>query len=307
MFKAVIYKILETVIAIMMGFIPKHFLPEVKAPRESRNDLILILCPIIAILMTIVKTLISHQSATFAGGSGAISVVALRGLLYDKIKNSNYSFLKVADSSLITKMNVFDFGTIAGYITQLPAFYCFPITFLFSLSAMIYFVSLTTLSALLIFLIAWIFLIILIKKMAYHNLRQQYYVAKRGLKVGETLAKLKSVKYDSNELYLKNLIHQLRGQENFSTGTSLYTRGLINFFMNLTPLLSIVFILMLEHKIMGVHLTVIETFTIVSVISAIGKPLKAFVFILVSASEFNMAKGSFNKMYFTVSEKDPCI
>ena len=76
---------------------------------------------------------------------------------------------------------------------------------------MVYFVSYTTMSALVIFLIAWIFLIILIKKMAYHNIRSQYYVAKRGLKVGETLAKLKYIKYDCNELYLKNLIMQLRG------------------------------------------------------------------------------------------------
>lgn len=76
----------------------------------------------------------------------------------------------------------------------------------------------------------------------------------------------------------------LRGEENFSTSTSNYLKGLINFFMNLTPLMSIVFILMLEDKIMKVHLTVVETFTIVSVISSIGKPLKAFVFILVSGS-----------------------
>ena len=73
--------------------------------------------------------------------------------------------------------------------------------------------------------------------------------------------------------------------------------------MNLTPLISIVFILTLENKIMGVHLSVVETFTIVSVISAIGKPLKSFVFILVNASEYNMARQSFNKMFFTVSER----
>jgi hypothetical protein len=58
--KAIFYKILETVIAIMMGFIPKHFLPEVKAPRGKRNDLVLIICPILAIFLTIIKTLISH-------------------------------------------------------------------------------------------------------------------------------------------------------------------------------------------------------------------------------------------------------
>lgn len=170
--KAIIYKILETGITIMMGFIPKHFLPEVKDSSQERNEYILFLCPVLAIFMTIIKTLISHQSATFAGASGGISIVCLRGLLYDKLRRSNESFLRVADSSLITKMNVFDFATISGYIAHLPAYYCFPITFLFSVSAMIYFVSLTTMSALFIFLIAWIFLIILIKKMAYHNLRQ---------------------------------------------------------------------------------------------------------------------------------------
>lgn len=123
--------------------------------------------------------------------------------MFDKITTANISFLKLADSSLITKMFLFEFNIITGFVAQVPNLFSFPLIFSFSLIVMVYFISWTTLITLVMFIIAWVFLIFVTKKKAITAMREKYFSSKRSTIVQEVLSKLKLVKAGNYEKYFE--------------------------------------------------------------------------------------------------------
>ena len=303
MVKAIILKALENIIIIMLSMCPRTFLPQIKKPPEKRKDHIIIAIPIIAGVLTILRYIIKEHAAKFVCQSGTRANQILRALLYYKLSKASFTFLKHADSSLITKLFLFEFNSIAGYIGQIPDLFSFPIIFIFSIAAMIYFISLTTLITFVIFFIAWITLIFITKKIAMQNLRKKYFSSKRAMIIAELLNKFKSVKSDSFEQFFRNNIEQLRIQEVTALQRVSDLRSAANFVMSISPLFSILIIILLENKIRHEKLGVTTTFTIVSIIAAMNKPLKKFVQILDRYYDYLEALKCVNKFLFGISEK----
>jgi ABC-type multidrug transport system fused ATPase/permease subunit len=276
----VFLKVMENLVILVLSLIPKTFLPQIKKPPELRNNAILIICPIIAGLLTILRYILKEHASRFIGQSGSTTGQTLRALLFDKITRANISFLKVADSSLITKLFLFEFNIITGYVAQVPNLFSFPLIFAFSLIVMVKLISWTTLITFVIFIIAWVLLIFVTKKRALSAMKEKYFSSKRSMVVQEVLSKLKQVKAGKYELYFEMYLKQLRKQEVKAIKRIKDLSSVSNFIMRLTPLFSFLIIMYLEKKVRHKHLDVTTTFTLVGIIGAMKKPLRQFVLIL---------------------------
>lgn len=63
--KAVFLKVLENITILMLSMIPKVFLPQIKRPPHRRNNLILIICPFLAGILTILRYILREHSARY--------------------------------------------------------------------------------------------------------------------------------------------------------------------------------------------------------------------------------------------------
>lgn len=115
--------------------------------------------------------MLKEHAAKFVNQSSSKAAQTLRALLFLKIKNSNISFLKNADNSVVAKMTLFDFEIIVGYVGKLPDLFSFPIIFIMSVGVMVYFVGITALGTFIAFLVAWLILILVTKTIAKNKMR----------------------------------------------------------------------------------------------------------------------------------------
>ena len=137
-----------------------------------------------------------------------------------------------------------------------------------------------------------------------HNFtnRYQYYGSQRATIFIEFLENLKPAKQDKAESLFQKRINFLRKrEEHYLDKVHLY-RAIASFFMKLTPLFSILFILWLE-VINGNELDIATTFTVVSIVNSMNKPLRRFVDILDRHYEYNHAKESLNRLLFLIPDK----
>ena len=227
----------------------------------------------------------------------------LRAMLFYKLRRSNLSFLRNADESIITKIVLFDFDIILGYVGKLPDLFSFPIIFILSNAIMVYFISYTTLFSFVSFVIAWFLLIYITKRLANKNLKYEYYGSKRSFVVSEIINKMETIKMNSSEAFFENRIKMLRDKEEECVKEVNNIRAVAGFVMSLTPLFSILAILLLEQKVRGTELDVTTTFTIVSIIASLNKPLKRFVNILDRYYEYKHAKKSLNSLLYMIPNK----
>ena len=180
---AILFKVLENVIIVSLTVMLRIYNPAVKGYSSEYGDtpiaerlrkydtLILFVFPLIALVLSILRYSFKEHSAKFVCQSGSKTGQTLRTLLFQKLRSSNLSFLKNADSSIIAKMILFDFNIILGYVGKLPDLISFPVILVLSISAMIYFVGWTALGSLVVFLIGWLMLILVTKKLVYQNMK----------------------------------------------------------------------------------------------------------------------------------------
>lgn len=301
--RAIILKLFENLFMILLSIIPKLYLPQVKKTKGHRDTKILIMSPILAICFTIIRGMFKEHSKKFVCQVGSMTGQTLRVLMFDKLSKSSMSFLKNADPSLITNLLLFEFPSIASYVGKIPDLLSFPILFTFSCSAMVYFVGPTTLVTFVIFIIAWGLLVLITKKHSQEHLKEKYFAGMRTNLVNEFLKKMKQVKSCSFESYYENMIDQMRLQEAQAINSEAYFSSIGNFVMSLTPLFSILLILVLEIQLFHKTLDVTTTFTIVSIIAGLNRPLRKFVLILDRYYNYKKSLKSVNKFLFAVAEK----
>lgn len=111
---------------------------------------------------------------------------------------------------------------------------------------MIYFISFTTLFSFVSFIIAWFLLIYITKRLANKNLKYEYYGSKRSFVVSEILNKMETIKMNSSEVFFENRINLLRDKEEECVKEVNNIRAVAGLVMSLTPLFSILAILLLE-------------------------------------------------------------
>lgn len=246
MFRAIVLKSVENIVIIILTMILKTFVPEIKKPEDEQNMLVIVLCPALAAILGFIRYILKEHSAKFVCQSGSMAGQTLRAMLFHKLRNANLSFLRNADESIITKIVLFDFDIILGYVGKLPDLFSFPIIFILSNAIMVYLISFTTLFSFVSFTIAWILLIFITKRLAKKNLKYEYYGSKRSFVLSEILNKMDTIKMNGSELFFENRTSKLRDKEEQCVQEVNNMRAVAGFVMSLTPLFSILTILILE-------------------------------------------------------------
>lgn len=116
------------------------------------------------------------------------------------------------------------------------------------------------------------------------------------------MEKLKRVKLDKAEILFKNKIEYMRMREEQYINQVNKYRAIATFIMDLTPLFSVLLVLWFE-TLRGSSLDLTTTYTVVSIISNMNKPLKRFVNILDRYYEYHHAKQSLNRLLFMIPDK----
>lgn len=118
----------------------------------------------------------------------------------------------------------------------------------------------------------------------------------------ELMEKLQRVKLDKAEILFKNKIEYLRLREEQYMNQVHKYRATASFIMELAPYFSILLVLWLEN-LRGSTLDLSTTYTVVSIISNMNKPLKRFVNILDRYYEYHHSKKSLNNLLFLIPDK----
>ena len=304
---AVILQALQHLITVVLHMITKHFLPQIKLPDDQRNLYIMFSCPILAFFLTLLQALVGEHTQKYICQAGAMASMIMRTKLFEKLSTASYTFLKNVDSSVLVKLSLYEFGMMTDMISRVPHFFNFPILFLFSVYAMVQFISYMSLVLLFIFLIGWMILLAVIKNLAIHNLKNMYYSSKRSSLLGEILGKFKHMKQDSMEYYLYQRVKDIRNREMTAFGNRGFLNCVINFVLSVIPLICTVVIIMLEHHINQVHLDIASTFTLVSLIYSMKGPMGEFVSFYIEWKGYNHAKTCINNLFYVINDKPDCV
>lgn len=73
MFRAIILKSIENVVIIILSMILRTFVPEIKKPKEERNNIIILICPALAAIMGFIRYILKEHSAKFVCQSGSMT------------------------------------------------------------------------------------------------------------------------------------------------------------------------------------------------------------------------------------------
>lgn len=313
--RAIFLKAIENIIIISLSVLIRLFVPKFKSytarkreqpplTTEENRDwvLTLLIYPFIATVLSFFRYLIKEHSAKFVNRSGSKSAQTLRALLFNKLRNSSHAFLKTADSSVIAKITLFDFNTILKFIGNLPNLFSFPIIFILSISVMIYFVSFSAAVIFGVFIIAWLTLILITRKMADQNLRYRYYGSQRSSIVAEIINKLDDMKANHFEEQFTERIKYMRHLEDHYIFQVDKYRAYAQFVMSMLPLCSILLVIFIEIR-RGSQMTVTTTFTIVSIIASMNKPLIRFVDVLDQYYMYINSKKAVNRLLFYIPDR----
>lgn len=299
--RAILLRITDKFLILLLSLIPLWYLPQLKKKPGDRNDYILFYSPLVCFLLTFLREIVKEHCAKFLCQCGSATGQTLRTLFYDKIINSNISFLENADSSIIAKITLFEINKISDFVGKVPDVVSFPATLTMSAIAMVYFISWTTLIMLVIFIITFVILTLLAKKQSYHNERKEYFGSRRALKINEILANMEQMKCSSMESYMNESIKQLRKLEITCIIFSNNFKALASFVMSISPIGAILIIIMLERQVVGRDLTVTQTFAIVSIVNNLSKPLRELVTIMDQYYFYKHAADAMNKILFVFS------
>lgn len=301
---AIILKGVSSTVSIILAMTIHHFLPEVKKIEgKDPNHKVMLICVAVAAVATLVKSIVDEHYQKYMCQIGAITAQSLRVLLFDKLSNANFCFLKNADTSLLTKLVLFEFGSFNAFINTIPDVFGFPYIFVVSTLAMVHFLTYISVAMFIIFFIAWFLLLCVMKNMAGHTQRQRFFSSKRSLLISEILEKFMCMKYDCMEYFLKSKVKDMRNQEMSSLAAIHYLTGIANFILTLTPLFSILIILSLEHKINKVALDLTTTFTIISLIHGMTAPFQSFIHFIMKYKGYVHAKTCINNFLFVIGNK----
>lgn len=307
---AVLLRILEKVIITALSIIPVYFIPELKKSFEERDVATIVVCPILAFLLTFLRGMIKEHCGKFLNQCGSTTGQTLRAMFYDKIEKSNISFLANADTTVISKITMFEITKISSFVGKVPDVVGFPVTVALSCAVLVYRVSWRTLVMILIFLVTWLFLLLLAKLGSIQNLKREYYSSRRGQKIDEILKDIETMKFSNYENNLRLSINNLRQREVMCLMSSNYYKMISTFLMSMSVVATILVIIYIESEVEGGNLQdqdedsiVTLTFAIVAIVSNMSKPMKAFVTILEQYFYYLNAAKALNKILFILSYK----
>lgn len=300
---AIILTAFENILILTISLIPKFFIPQIKAPEEKRDLLIIIACPIAVLILAPLRYIIKEHSSKFMNQSGSMAGQTLRTILFSKMERANSVFLRKADGSIVTKLLMFNFDVFSKYISSIPDYFSFPIILTFSLAFLTYNVGPSSLVIFVVFLFTWVVLIIMIKLSVKEELELEFCTSQRTTLVFELLAKMRTIKSEGFESYYEKLIDEWRAAELRHLHRGETINSIISFFIVLSGILSLLTILIMQIYVIGQKLDVTTTFTIVSLIGSLQKPLSKFENILSTKYRYDTARNSLNYFLMKINDK----
>lgn len=302
MIASIILKAVESIVILCLSVMPRFFIPQITGSYENRNIMVIVFFPIIAFVLGVSRYVLSEHSAKFVNRSSASSGQAIRAIIFDKIAKLNISFLQNADESLISKMVMFNLSHVLNFIGDLPDLFSFPLILFFSVITLYLNLGSYSLIVPLVFLIAWILITIMIRRIVRLELSIEFFSSKRILYVIESLSKFKSIKAEGFEAFYKKKIEQARIQEILFSKRMGMMNSLVYFLVNLSGVLSIVLI-QLAHYVANERLGIAKMATVVSIISSMQTPLIRFAKIFEYFHTYNHARRSLNYFLYQIPDK----
>jgi ABC-type multidrug transport system fused ATPase/permease subunit len=197
----------------------------------------------------------------------------LRGLLFKRLQNLSYITLDKMNSATMSKMLDYEFGILANWIGLVPAIVTAPFTL--SLATWYLYTAVGVASTfflgifvVLTFIISWL-----------HNVNAGNLnafigqAADRGALLNEMLPNMKEVKTSCYERYFRINFENIRKTENVSLRKVQVVNTLIQFFLELMPLICTFAIIVFYNFTHPQPLSTVGTFTVVTLLGMLQGPL----------------------------------
>ena len=299
-YRAIILKCIEQVLILAQTALLIYFLKSIKAKVQIVEQPNILFYALAAGLIAFCRHMVKEHSKKAINECVSKSGQILRGVIFDKIISSNITFLRNADTSLITKIAIFQFDTMLEFIGSVPEIISFPLMLVLSFILISLSISYNALISLFVFFLIGLILVFLAKQLAIKNLKYEYSSSQRYLLVDELVQKIRDIKNSSMENFFKKQVKTLRNKEIEYLRAVFNLTAIANFMMSFSIIAGILLIIAIERTNKELGLT--ETISIISVISNFGKPLKKFVMIINQFYKYKVAADSLNNFVFNISD-----
>lgn len=280
---SLIFKILSDIIMVTMPLVFRNYSKQVRNPKASNTDIILsfLLIPI----LTLVQDLLRQHSAFRSTVVGAVTGQALRCYLYEKLISAPYSFLSIAEPSMLTRLIFFEIDNLLTGFGVFSSLISGPIVTLVSSLFLIYFIGKTNwiLFSTIIILQAIAILAILnelnklVTRARYHYAQTQ---SKQALKLQELITQINQIRSNQYEDQFDSKLKEFRSQSINKLMSVHRFRGMIEILFSLTPYIVSCLIVLIFNLASDDQFQAQETFAIIAMMIASTVPLRAFSFSL---------------------------
>lgn len=249
--------------------------------EDSSIYLVLMLVSIIPILIFI-QDLIRQHSERYISEVKASTGQALRCFLFDTLVNSDLIFLKQADSSILSRLIFFELEHLLQFLHIVPSLISGPIALIFSgvlmvvelrrSMSMIYASTATFIQiALIIFILAYFN-----RRASQGRDRYSRILSEQALRLQELIGNIDIVKVNLFGTFFEKNLCDLRKKADLQLFAVHHSFGFIEFFLVMTPFIFGCMTVLINKVIFGTNVNAKVLFTVISMMIAVGVPLRVF-------------------------------
>ena len=309
-FIAILLRIISDGIMVGLPLVIRAYSRNLRADPIGLSSCLALLV-VIPAMMLAQDLLRQHSDKKIAGAKTGIGQ-SLRTLLYKKLVNADYNFVKVADPSLLSRLIFFEFKYILDFIGVVPGLVSSPLAIMFSgvlviinlMNLNIFIVIIFTLAQILLFLLLLNYLNTEVTKG-----RDKYSAieSKIAIKVQELITNIKDVRVNCYENYFHMELLAIRKQAEKALKQIHSFKGFIEFILILTPFLFSCVIVLFYNTIYSENrIETGKTITIISMMVAVTIPLRAFSDALKKIKIFFIAYKCSSIFFNKVKESSRC-
>ena len=207
---------------------------------------------------------------------------ALRSLLYEKLVNSDYGFLKAMNGSLLSRIIFFELEHILQFLGAAPSLFSGPLILFFAgilvvlrLSSYMrwYFISVMTFS-----MLAFVIFILNYFNKRSTDGRDKYFSiqSRQAIRLQELIENIDSIKVGLYEDFFKTRLNGLRKKANTNLKTVHTSLGIVEFVLIMTPFIFSCTIVTTYNLFNSEEVKTTQIFTVISMMIAVSVPLRNF-------------------------------
>lgn len=230
---------------------------------------------ILVFLVNILLGILEENSSFYTAKAKAMTDQILKGIVYKKLRASNYRFLHHAETSFITQLIFHETEQISNFVAILPICVASPFSFLASyliiyneISYLVWLPS--TIFVFMMYLTIFIKLMNVKKRHIYSSMS-----SKRAHILDKLIPNIKIVKLFSMENVFDKVLNRIRKNEISALSSIHLNDALINFMEIMMPIIGAASSIAYFNVSTGQVLSVERTYTIVSVLAISAVPFKS--------------------------------